>query len=181
MEVFRASKPLNKNETILFHRLLQAHQTTIFIATLLGGLSLVVLTFDEFHSTDIREYIDYSASLLAGSAITAIFTKIVALALLFLFEGNEKPTVQDLALAWLPFVLVAFEVSQPKRERFTARPCNTVDIPNIATVVGRRHYDYLSHTSVLEIQRSHPDPGFFFNLGLITIQIEFKIVKLWQK
>ncbi|KAJ6438966.1 Tryptophan 2-halogenase [Purpureocillium lavendulum] len=51
--------------------------------------------------------------------------------------------------------------------RYTPRPCNIADIPAIdAVVISHSHYDHLSHTSVLEIQRSHPDVQFFVGLGL---------------
>ncbi|KND88629.1 N-acyl-phosphatidylethanolamine-hydrolyzing phospholipase D [Tolypocladium ophioglossoides CBS 100239] len=51
--------------------------------------------------------------------------------------------------------------------RFTPRPCDIQDIPLIdAVVISHSHYDHLSHTSVLEIQRRHPDVQFFVGLGL---------------
>ncbi|PNY24773.1 N-acyl-phosphatidylethanolamine-hydrolyzing phospholipase D [Tolypocladium capitatum] len=52
-------------------------------------------------------------------------------------------------------------------KRFTPRPCDIRDIPLIdAVVISHSHYDHLSHASVLEIQRSHPDVQFFVGLGL---------------
>ncbi|GJN73641.1 NAPE-hydrolyzing phospholipase D [Purpureocillium lilacinum] len=52
-------------------------------------------------------------------------------------------------------------------KRYTPRPCAIADIPTIdAVVISHSHYDHLSHTSVLEIQKSHPDVQFFVGLGL---------------
>lgn len=60
-----------------------------------------------------------------------------------------------------------FNFMGPKR--FTPRPCDIKDIPVIdAVVISHSHYDHLSHTSVLEIQKSHPDVQFFVGLGLET-------------
>jgi len=97
---------------VVFHRLLQTYRTIAFIATLQGGLSMVVLNFDEFHATHEPGHLEYAASLLAGSAVTAIFIKVLALVLLLMFDGNDEPTVQDLVLALVPFVLLLFGVAQ---------------------------------------------------------------------
>lgn len=52
-------------------------------------------------------------------------------------------------------------------KRFTPRPCDIADIPVVdAVVISHSHYDHLSHTSVLEIQKNHPDVQFFVGLGL---------------
>ncbi|KAH6608813.1 nape-hydrolyzing phospholipase d [Trichoderma cornu-damae] len=58
-----------------------------------------------------------------------------------------------------------FSFMGPKR--FTPRPCALGDIPVVdAVVISHSHYDHLSHGSVLEIQRHHPDVQFFVGLGL---------------
>lgn len=69
---------------------------------------MAVLMFDEFHYHDAYGFLDYSAGFLASSAITAVFVKMIAILLLFRFEGYEKPTRKDLAIAWVPFVLLGF-------------------------------------------------------------------------
>lgn len=52
-------------------------------------------------------------------------------------------------------------------KRFTERPCDLDDIPVVdAVVISHSHYDHLSHTSVLQIQKNHPDVQFFVGLGL---------------
>ncbi|KIE03803.1 hypothetical protein MAJ_00334, partial [Metarhizium majus ARSEF 297] len=60
-----------------------------------------------------------------------------------------------------------FSFMGPKR--FTQRPCELQDIPIVdAVLISHSHYDHLSHKSVLEIQRHHPDVQFFVGLGLET-------------
>lgn len=52
-------------------------------------------------------------------------------------------------------------------KRFTPRPCNIEDIPIVdAVVISHSHYDHLSHTSILDIQKKHPDAQYFVGLGL---------------
>ncbi|KJZ74591.1 hypothetical protein HIM_05941 [Hirsutella minnesotensis 3608] len=52
-------------------------------------------------------------------------------------------------------------------KRYTRQPCAVHDMPVVdAVVISHSHYDHLSRTSVLEIQRKHPDVHFFVGLGL---------------
>ena len=52
-------------------------------------------------------------------------------------------------------------------QRFTKAPCELKNIPTIdAVVISHSHYDHLSHDSVLEIQKTHPNAHFFVGLGL---------------
>lgn len=54
-------------------------------------------------------------------------------------------------------------------KRYTPKPCDLSEIPVIdAVVISHSHYDHLSHTSVVEIQKHHPDVQFFVGLGLET-------------
>jgi L-ascorbate metabolism protein UlaG (beta-lactamase superfamily) len=58
-----------------------------------------------------------------------------------------------------------FSFMGPKR--FTPKPCDLKDIPVVdAVVISHSHYDHLSHGSVLEIQKHHPQAQFFVGLGL---------------
>ncbi|TFA97659.1 N-acyl-phosphatidylethanolamine-hydrolyzing phospholipase D [Trichoderma ghanense] len=58
-----------------------------------------------------------------------------------------------------------FSFMGPKR--FTPKPCDLKDIPVVdAVVISHSHYDHLSHGSVLEIQKHHPQAHFFVGLGL---------------
>lgn len=83
------------------------YQTFNIIATLLGGLSLAVLTFDDFNNDERNQtLINAAAGLLTSSAITAVVAVMTAVMLLFKFESHEKPTRLDLAIGWVPLVLV---------------------------------------------------------------------------
>jgi N-acyl-phosphatidylethanolamine-hydrolysing phospholipase D len=51
-------------------------------------------------------------------------------------------------------------------KRYTPKPCNIADIPLIdAVVISHNHYDHLSHPTVLEISKTHPQAHFFVPLG----------------
>jgi N-acyl-phosphatidylethanolamine-hydrolysing phospholipase D len=51
-------------------------------------------------------------------------------------------------------------------KRYTQPPCNIADIPVIdAVVISHNHYDHLSHPTVTEIARRHPNAHFFVPLG----------------
>jgi N-acyl-phosphatidylethanolamine-hydrolysing phospholipase D len=52
-------------------------------------------------------------------------------------------------------------------KRFTEKPCDLKDLPFVdAVVISHSHYDHLSHSSVLEIQKHNPRAQFFVGLGL---------------
>ncbi|KAF7547900.1 hypothetical protein G7Z17_g7405 [Cylindrodendrum hubeiense] len=54
-------------------------------------------------------------------------------------------------------------------KRYTPRPCDIKDIPIVdAVVISHSHYDHLSHSSILEVQKYHPEAQFFVGLGLET-------------
>ncbi|KKF96697.1 N-acyl-phosphatidylethanolamine-hydrolyzing phospholipase D [Ceratocystis platani] len=58
-----------------------------------------------------------------------------------------------------------FSFMGPKR--FTHKPCGLADLPVVdAVVISHSHYDHLSHPSVLELQKHHPNAHFFVGLGL---------------
>jgi N-acyl-phosphatidylethanolamine-hydrolysing phospholipase D len=51
-------------------------------------------------------------------------------------------------------------------KRYTEPPCHIKDIPNIdAVVISHNHYDHLSHPTITEIARLHPNCHFFAPLG----------------
>lgn len=51
-------------------------------------------------------------------------------------------------------------------KRYTEMPCQVRDIPFIdAVVISHNHYDHLSHPTIKEIQRLHPNCHFFAPLG----------------
>ncbi|KAI1759620.1 hypothetical protein GGR53DRAFT_513068 [Hypoxylon sp. FL1150] len=107
LPTLRLHKVLDVRATLVFNRLQRFYQTFNVIATLLGGLALAVMTFDEFHDAGGDQgLIAGSAGLLTSSAITAVVAVMTATMLLFKFEGHEKPTRLDLAVGWVPLVLV---------------------------------------------------------------------------
>ena len=51
-------------------------------------------------------------------------------------------------------------------KRYTEMPCQIKDIPIIdAVVISHNHYDHLSHPTIMEIARLHPQCHFFVPLG----------------
>lgn len=102
---------LGVRATLVFNRLQRFYQTFNIIATLLGSLSLAVLSFSEFQDSDgSNSLINASAGLLTSSAITAVVAVMIATMLLFKFEGYERPRRKDLAIAWIPLILVDFVI-----------------------------------------------------------------------
>jgi N-acyl-phosphatidylethanolamine-hydrolysing phospholipase D len=52
-------------------------------------------------------------------------------------------------------------------KRYTPVPCQIKDIPIIdAVIISHSHYDHLSHPTIKEIHKAHPDAHFFVPLGL---------------
>ena len=52
-------------------------------------------------------------------------------------------------------------------KRYTPAPCKLSELPFVdAVIISHSHYDHLSHPSVLEIQKYHPEAHFFVGLGL---------------
>lgn len=51
-------------------------------------------------------------------------------------------------------------------KRYTPMPCQIADIPIIdAVIISHNHYDHLSHPTVSEIAKRHPNVHFFVPLG----------------
>jgi N-acyl-phosphatidylethanolamine-hydrolysing phospholipase D len=51
-------------------------------------------------------------------------------------------------------------------KRYTPPPCAIKDIPTIdAVVISHNHYDHLSHPTIVEISKTHPNVHFFVPLG----------------
>jgi len=52
-------------------------------------------------------------------------------------------------------------------KRYTEQPCKLADIPAVdAVLISHSHYDHLSHPSVLEVKKRHPNVHFFVPKGL---------------
>ena len=71
------------------------------ISALMSGLSLVMLTFNEFHPAT-SEQLRVAKSLLVISVLTSVTSIMVTSILLFGFEGYESMTWNDQILAWTP-------------------------------------------------------------------------------
>lgn len=51
-------------------------------------------------------------------------------------------------------------------KRYTEMPCKIADIPTIdAVIISHNHYDHLSHPTIMEIAKQHPNCQFFVPLG----------------
>ncbi|TAQ89013.1 hypothetical protein B7494_g2674 [Chlorociboria aeruginascens] len=52
-------------------------------------------------------------------------------------------------------------------KRYTKVPCHVKDLPIVdLVVISHSHYDHLSHPTVLELQKNHPNAQFLVGLGL---------------
>ena len=55
----------------------------------------------------------------------------------------------------------------PGPKRYTKVPCHIKDLPVVdAVVISHSHYDHLSHPTVVELAKNHPNAQFFVGLGL---------------
>jgi hypothetical protein len=99
------SKRLDIRAFLVFQRLYRFFITLNVVAALVAGLSLAILTFNEFHPTQ-SNLARAAEGLLCSSAITAVISVMTSTMLLFRFEGQEVATRRDLALAWSPLVML---------------------------------------------------------------------------
>lgn len=52
-------------------------------------------------------------------------------------------------------------------KRFTEKPCDIKDLPVVdLVVISHSHYDHLSHPTILELQKYHPNAHYLVGLGL---------------
>lgn len=93
----------------MFQRLQRIYQSNNVVSALVAGLSLAVITFPEFHPTQ-SDAARAAEGLLCSSAVTAVVAIMLSITLLFRFEGVEKASRSELALAWLPLVLMDFAI-----------------------------------------------------------------------
>lgn len=103
------NKHIDIRALLVFQRLSRFYPTFVILAALISALALNVMSFNEFHPTQTP--LDSAAEgLLCSSALTAVVSAVVATMLMFLWEGEERPTRRDLAVAWLPLVLLDLSV-----------------------------------------------------------------------
>ncbi|KAE9978334.1 hypothetical protein EG328_001508 [Venturia inaequalis] len=101
----RLTKNLDIRAFLVFQRLCRFYKTLNVVAALVAGLSLAILTFNEFHPTE-SSLVRAAEGFLCSSAITAVISAMTSTMLLFRFEGQEHATRKDLALAWSPLFML---------------------------------------------------------------------------
>ena len=89
----------------MFKRLQRFYSIFNVLAALISGLSLAAMMFDEFHPT-ISVAGQSAEALLCSSALTATTCTMLSTMFMFRFEGHETATRKELAIAWLPLVLL---------------------------------------------------------------------------
>lgn len=101
----QVSKSVDHRAYIVFQRLQRFYTTLNIVSALHAGLALAVLTFDEFHPAQTAPA-RAAEGLLVSSALSSVISIVLAIMLMFQFEGREKATRRDLAMAWVPLVVV---------------------------------------------------------------------------
>ncbi|KAK2022030.1 hypothetical protein LX32DRAFT_603618 [Colletotrichum zoysiae] len=101
-------KQLDVRAFLVFKRLLRFYNTFVILAALVSGLAVAALTFPDFHPSSGPTQI--GEGLLCSSAITAVLSAVMATMLLFAFEGTERASRIDLAVAWSPLVLLDISI-----------------------------------------------------------------------
>lgn len=89
---------------LIFQRLTRFYDTFNVISTLLAGTSVAVLAFGEF--VEDAALIKAAEGCLTSASLTSIISVVIAIMLHFRFEGYEMPTRLDLAVAWIPLVML---------------------------------------------------------------------------
>lgn len=107
-QVYAGHKQLDTRARLIFARLTNFYDNFNVISTLLAGTSVAVLAFGEF-STD-SALIKAAEGCLTSSSLTAIVSVVLAIMLRFKFEGHEMPTRLDLAVAWIPLVMLDISI-----------------------------------------------------------------------
>ena len=99
------TKQVGLRARLVFKRLQRFYSIFNVLAALISGLSLATMTFDEFHPTIIPAARSAEA-LLCSSAMTATCCAMLSTMLMFRFESHDAATRKELAVAWLPLVLL---------------------------------------------------------------------------
>ena len=102
------SKYLDLRAFLVFQRIQRFYSTFVILAALISGLAIGAMTFEEFHPSS--GLIAVSEGLLCSSALTGILSAVMAAMLVFSFEGLERATRRDLAVAWMPLVLLDLSI-----------------------------------------------------------------------
>lgn len=100
---------LGSGGILVFWMMHRFYKTIVVLAALISGLAVGALQFDEFHQTS-SGLIRVSEGFLCSAAVTAVISAVVATMLLFQFEGIQKITRKDFAIAWLPLTLLDISI-----------------------------------------------------------------------
>ena len=100
---------IDSDASDIFARLLRFYKTFNIISALISGLSIAMLTFNEFHPATSKQ-LNVAECLLVISVFTGVISIMVTNILLFGFEGYTSVTCNDMALAWSPLVILDFSI-----------------------------------------------------------------------
>lgn len=109
MLILNVDQKLAPETLILFFRLLRFYKSFIILSALIGGLSLSILQFNEFHPT-ISSPMRAAEGFLVSSASSSVIAGMLATMLPFRFQGQEAATRKDYLLAWSPLVLLDWSI-----------------------------------------------------------------------
>jgi len=102
-------KPIGPTSMIVFKRLILYYEKNLnVISALVAGVSIGTLTFPEFHPSDspTSSLINISEAFLVSSTSASTISIMLATMLMFRFEGHNSASRADLALMWVPLVLL---------------------------------------------------------------------------
>ena len=99
---------IDSDASDIFPCLLRFYKTFNIISALFSGLSIAMLTFNEFHPATSKQ-LNVAECLLVISVCTGVTSIMVTNILLFGFKGYSNVTWNDMALAWSP--LITLDVS----------------------------------------------------------------------
>ncbi|KAK1953630.1 hypothetical protein LY78DRAFT_708263 [Colletotrichum sublineola] len=102
------NKQLDIRAFLVFQRLLRFYNTFVVLAALVSGLAVAALTLPDFHPSSGISLV--AEGFLCSSAISAVLSAVMATMLLFAFEGIERASRVDLAVAWSPLVLLDISI-----------------------------------------------------------------------
>lgn len=100
---------IDSDASDIFSRLLRFYKTFNIISTLISGLSIATLTFNEFHPATSKQ-LNVAECLPVISVFTGVTSIMVTNILFFGFEGYTSVTWNDIALAWSPLVTLDFSI-----------------------------------------------------------------------
>lgn len=95
---------LDAHALLIFRRIQKFYHTFILLAAFVSGISIGAMSI--LSACPSETLSQTSQALLCSSVITALLSAVTATLLLFFYEGLEKATRTDLAVAWSPLALL---------------------------------------------------------------------------